>query len=816
MDTVLKDLKYALRLLLKSPGFTTVAVLTLALGIGANTAMFSVVTAVLLRPLPFPEPNRIVAVGPRATRSGLLNSSSYPDFYDYRDRSRSFEELAAYHDSGDQTLTGVGDPQHVRVVVATSGFFEALGIRPVLGRSFIRADEKAGQNVVILSDRFWRGQFGADPNVIGRGITLRDRPFTVIGVMPAGFQFPIESTATDLWMSTSRDAEGDLPGDTPVTTQRGAHFLLLVGRLKRGVTPEQAESELRGHIQSLAREYPDTNTNFSNAYVRPQLENLVGDTKKPLMILLAAVGLVLLIACANIANLLLARSTGRTREIALRAALGATRTRIVRQLVTEAFLLASAGAVLGVLLSSFATSAIVHLYPKNLPRLAEIAIDYRVALFTIAATLSSAALFGLVPALQVARPRLESALKEGGRSGTSSHAHMRLRSILVVTEIALGVVLMVGAGLLVRSFQRLYSVNPGFNPHSVVALNFDLPSGRYNNEKAEQFNLEFYRRVRDRPGVKDAGGILTVPLSGDRIAVDFDIEGRNIPKRSQPSEQMFIAIPRYFETMQIPLLRGRTFDERDQRRAPKVIIVTQSFADKYFPGEDPIGKHIKPGAYDESGEPPWREIIGVVADIRAQALGEKPAPAFYFPASQLFFGEPTLLVRSPADPSVVVSQVRDVLKQMDPEVPLYDIKTMDDFLALSLGREKFQTVLLGIFAAIALALTAVGLYGVIAYTVMQRTQEIGIRMALGATPGSVLSMVLRNAGVMAVAGIVAGVIGAVILTGFMQSMLFGVHARDPLTMFAVCVVLGAVALIASYIPARRATKVDPMVALRYE
>ena len=815
MDTVFKDLKYAMRLLFKSPGFTAVAVLTLALGIGANTAMFSVVTAVLLRPLPFPEPDRIVAVGPRGTRSGQLNSSSYPDFFDYRDRSRSFEQLAAYHNT-DQTLTGMGDPLHVRAVMASSGFFEALGVRPALGRSFGREDEKPGQHTAVLSDRLWRERFGADPGVVGRGITLRGRPFTVIGVMPAGFQFPIGSTATDLWMSISRDAEGDLPGDTPVTTQRGAHFLSLVGRLKPGVTPEQAANELTGHIQSLAREYPNTDSNYSSAYVRPQLEALVGDTRKPLLILLAAVAFVLLIACANIANLLLARATGRTREIALRAALGATRSRIVRQLVTEAVLLASAGAALGLLLSNSAVAAIVKLYPSNLPRLAEVGIDYRVTLFTIVVTVASAVLFGLVPALQAARPRLEAALKEGGRSGTGSVGHARLRTMLVVGEIALGVVLMVGAGLLIRSFERLQRVDPGFNPHSIVALNFDLPSGRYNNAKTEIFNREFYRRIHELPGVKDAGGVMPVPLSGSRMMISFDIEGKNIPERSQPSETMFIVTPRYFETMQIPLLRGRTFDERDQRSAPKVLVVTQSFADKYFPGEDAIGKRIKPGANDEPGDEPWREIIGVVGDIRSQALDAKPEPAYYFPSNQLVFGEPTLLVRAPANSAAVVSEVREVLKQMDPEVPLYDIKTMDDYIALSVGREKFQTILLGLFAAIALVLTAVGLYGVIAYTVVQRTQEFGIRMALGATPGSVLSMVLRNAGIMTAAGIGAGVIGALILTQFMQTMLFGVHARDPLTMLGVCVVLAFVALFASYIPARRATKVDPMVALRYE
>jgi putative ABC transport system permease protein len=815
MDTVIRDLKYALRLMFKSPGFTVVAVLTLALGIGANTAMFSVVTAVLLRPLPFPVPERIVAMGPRGKLSGQLNSSSYPDFFDYRQRARSFEHLASYYDS-DQTLTGIGDPLHVRAVVVSSGFFEAIGVQPILGRSFRKEEEQPGQHVAMLSNQMWRERFSADPGIVGRGINLKGRPYTVVGVMPAGFQFPIGSTSSDLWMSMAKDAEGDLPGDTPMTTMRGGHFLNVVGRLKPGVSPEQAETEMSGHVESLAREYPDTDTGYSRAYVRPELETLVGDTRKPLYILLAAVGFVLLIACANIANLLLARSTGRTREIALRAALGATRARIVRQLVTESVLLAAAGAGLGLLLSSFGTSAMARLYPSNLPRLQEVGVDYRVTLFAIGIALASAILFGLVPALQVARPRLESALKEGGRSGTSGVHHARLRSVLVVAETALGVILLVGAGLLIRSFQRLQQVDPGFNPHGVLALNFDLPSIRYKNAGSERFNREFFERLRNQPGVKDAGGVMMLPLSGHNMTISFDIEGRNIPQRSQPSAEFFVATPHYFETMQVPVLRGRTFEDRDQRSSTKVVIVTKSFADKYFPGEDPVGKHLKPGAGDEPGEAPWREIIGVVGDIRNRSLDAPTRPAYYLPLSQLVWGEPTVLVRTAVDPSAILPEVRDILRQIDPEIPLYDVRTYDDYVALSVGREKFQTVLLGLFAGIALLLTAVGLYGVMAYSVVQRTQEIGIRLALGASHHDVLAMVLRGGATLAGIGLAVGTIGALILTRFMKTMLFGVKTQDPATFVVVCVGLSAVALLASYIPARRATKVDPMVALRYE
>ena len=816
MDAIIKDLRYALRLLLKSPGFTAVAIVTLALGIGAVTSMFSVVTAVLLRPLPFPQPERIVAVGPRSERTGQMSSSSLPDFFDYRSRSRFFEDLAAYSDN-DGTLTGNGEPLHVRTIMAAWGFFKILGVNPELGRTFRPEEEKPGQHVAVLSDHLWRTRFEADPKIIGQAIDLNGRSYTVIGVMPAGFQFPIRATATDIWTTISRYSEIDTPGDTPISAQRGAHFLRIVGRLKLGVSAAQAQTELTGHMQSLAREYPDTDTHFSTAYVRPQLEALVGDTRRPLIILLAAVGFVLLIACANIANLLLARATRRGKEMALRAALGATRARIVRQLVTESVLLALSGAAMGLLFSSFATASVVRLYPRNLPRLQEVGLDWRVLVFTVGIALISAVLFGLAPALKAASPRIDSTLKEGGRSGTSSVHHARLRSTLVVVETALGVVLLVGAGLLIRSFQRLQHVDPGFNPHGLLAVNFDLVGPQYSkNEVVDRFNRDLFDRLRNEPGVKDAAGVISLPLSGSESMVTFDIEGKNIPKRNQPVATIFVATTKYFETMGIPLIKGRTFTENDVRTSRPIIIVTKSFAEKYFPGEDPIGKRIQPGAGDGPGESPWREIVGVVGDVHQRALDMAPNPAYYIPLQQLAWGAPTVIVRSAGDPMMAVGAVRDAVHQLDSTIPLYDIRTVDDYIALSVGREKFQTILLAIFAGLALVLTAVGLYGVIAYSVVQRTQEIGIRMALGASAHSVLMMVLRSAAMMAGTGIVLGLIGSVALTGLMSSMLFGVHARDPLTIVIVCLGLAAVALFASYIPARRATKVDPMVALRYE
>ena len=811
MDTLLKDLKYAIRMLWKSPGFTLVAVLTLALGIGANTAMFSVVTAVLLKPLPFAQPERIVDVGQPN------GAESYPDFFDFRDQAKSFEAMAAYY-STDSTLTGNGDALHLQATVTSAGMFQALGVRPALGREFRRDEETAGQHVAILSANLWRSRFHGDPAIVGKSFNLNGRPYTVVGVMPAGFQFPISAQGNDLWITIARDNEVDHPGDRATTSFRGAHFLRVVARVKDGVTLAQANAEMSTIAHALATQYPDTNSRHTDVRVRPLLDTLIGETRRSLIILLAAVGCVLLIACANIANLLLARSTARAREMAIRAALGATRTRIVRQLVTESVLLSIAGSALGVVGASWLVTSLVKLYPTNLPRLNSVAVDGQVLLFTLGVAFLSAILFGLAPAIQAATPELEQTLKEGGRSGMGSAGHHRLRAMLVVAETAFGVILLVGAGLLIRSFQRLNHVDPGFNPRNTLALSFDFPSARYDNDAEIRFADQLFDKLRALPGVAAAGGIAPLPMSGNNARITFDIEGQHIAKSNQPVAAVFSATPGAFETMKIPLLRGRVFDERDQRTAPQVVVVSKSFVDKFFPGEDPIGKHIQPGARDTGGpgDPPWREIIGVVGDIRASGLNQKPYPSYYIPYSQLVWGAPTILVRTQGDARAVFPEVHEIVGQMDSEIPLFDVRTMEDYIALSVGREKFQTVLLGLFAGIALLLTAIGLYGVIAYTVVQRTQEIGIRMALGATPGSVLAMLMRFAVVLAGAGIAIGVAGSLLLTRFMSSMLFGVNARDPLTLFAVCAGLTLVALIASYIPAQRATKVDPMVALRNE
>jgi putative ABC transport system permease protein len=589
----------------------------------------------------------------------------------------------------------------------------------------------------------------------------------------------------------------------------------VVGRLKPGVTLQQAQQDMHGIATGLVKLYPDSNTRHPDAIVQPQLEALIGKTRPALLILLAAVGFVLLIACVNIANLLLARGAGRSREIAIRTALGASRMRVVRQLITESVILALAGAALGMVAATWSVASLVKLYPRNLPRLSEVNIDYRVLLFTLAVAVGSAILFGLFPALQATKINLEESLREGGRAGSSAR-HKRFRTVLVVSEMALGVVLLVGAGLAIRSFDRLQKVDPGFDSHKVLTLNFDLPSNRYDNDKSIQFVNAFLERLSALPGVTSVAGTAHLPMGNNFSSVSFGIEGRNIPEANKPGAAIVVVTQKYFETMHIPIVQGRTFDARDQRKSTPVVVISQAFAQKYFPGENPIGKHLQPGANDQPGTDPWREIVGVVGDVRRADLSTAPEPMYYIPYPQLVWNTPTLVVRSDLDAATTVPAVRNALHEMDPQLPLYEIRTMDDYLALSVGRQKFQTVLLGSFAGIALLLTAVGLFGVMAYAVLQRTHEIGIRMALGASQGDVLKMVLRAGTQMAGVGVGIGIVGALVLTRFMQSMLYDVKSQDPITFAGVCLMLGGVALLASYIPARRATKVDPMVALRYE
>ena len=820
MHNLSQDLRYGLRVLAKSPGFALVSILTLAIGIGANTAMFSVINAVLLRPLPFRDPQQLVTIGEFETgpreRAGALGTLSYPNLMDVRARNHSFSEVAGYSNS-DATLTGAGEALHVTVETVSSNMFALLGVRPRLGRPFADGEDKPGHHVAVVSEAFWKRQFHGDPGVVGNTVALNGRAYTIVGVMSPGFQFPVQAEPAQLWVTFSRDSEVDDPKETPVTEQRGAHYVNAIARLKTGMGVEAANADLGAIAHRLAAEFPNSNAN-SGIAAEPELENLVGDSRRPLLVLFGAVGLVLLIACSNVANLLLARASNRAHEIAIRAALGASPWRVTRQLLVEALAVAFAAAAAGTTLASWGLVAMLKLYPSNLPRSAEIGIDFRVLLFTVALAVATGILFGIVPAWRSSNPNLTESMREGGRGSTASAAHHRIHAVLVIAETALGVILLVSAGLLIRSFARLSHVNLGLNPGHVLTANFDLSETRYNPDQQDRFIGTLMNRLNALPGVIRAAGALPLPLGNGNLSLSFNLLDHPVPEADEPTAKVFVVTSGFFETLQVPLVRGRTFDERDQRNSAPVIIVNQEFAKTFFPNEDPIGRQIKIGGGDGPARARYktREIIGIVGDFRRRDIGRVPVPAYFVPLPQLMWGSPTLIIRTAGQPNSITAEVRKVLAGMDADAPLYDVRTLDDYFALDVGRARFQAVLLGLFAGIALLLTAIGLYAVMAYSVAQRRQEIGVRMALGASSQQVLGMVLGRSVLLVATGLVVGVGGAVAITRMLTSLLYEVKGSDPATFVAVSALLVGSSLLASYIPARRAAKVDPMVALRYE
>ncbi len=808
---ILRDARYGLRLLRRSPGFTAVAVAVLALGIGANTAIFSVVNGVLLRPLPFPDSERILSLRPLVTRPVRSPAAaSYPDFFDWRAQSRSFTAMASRRGVG-MTLTGVTPSAYVRGQVVSSEFFLVLGVAPALGRGFVPGDDAPGTRVVVLSHGLWQSRFGGDPGILGRAIGLDGHDYTVVGVAAAGFQFPVDEDGVEFWMSASMDAEGEKPW----TSNRDLTALDVIGRLKPGVSLAAARAEMIGIAKRLARQYPDTDRDRDEVLVIPELDRVVGDVRTPLLVLLGAVGCVLLIACANVANLLLARATARHRELALRTALGAGRRRVLRQLLTESLILALVGGAAGLLLALAGQRLLLQFSPGRIPRLEHAGLDPRILVFTLGVALVTGILFGIAPALRLSRTDLSQALKEGGRGSEGGAGHNRFRSMLVIAETAIAVVLLTGAGLLVESFRKLQSVDPGFSARDVATFHTSLPEAKYDEARQVRFYDDLLDRVRSREGVRSAAAIFPIPLGDSHIGITFTIEGRPVPKADEPSAQYRQVSPGYFQTMGIPLLSGRDFTDRDDTKAPPVIIVNEALVRTYFPGENVLGRRIRPGVARD-GEPKTREIVGVVGNVRHRGLGVEESPEYYIPYRQLSIADMTVVAQTDADPRVLANDARAIVASLDPDVPVFRVQTLRDYVFASIAQPRFNALLLSLFAGVALVLTGIGLYGVLAYAVAVRTREIVIRMALGARRGDILAMVVRRGLVLAATGVVIGLAAALLVTRLLRALLFHVAPSDPATFAGAGLLLGAVALLASFVPAYRATRFEPMQALRGE
>jgi putative ABC transport system permease protein len=804
MSRVFQDLRHGVRLLVRAPGFSAVAIAALAIGIGANTAIFSVVNTLLLRQLPYQNADRLAVIWehnlPRDRRSNVVSPGN---FIHWREMNQAFEDIAAVGPTFKITLTGDGEPEELSMQFVSAQFFPILGVRPALGRPFTVEEDQPRSRVAVISDRLWRRRLGGDPNVLHRPITLQGVPHTVVGVMPPGFSFLDKSV--DLWIPVGFTAEARTP--------RG-RWLQVVGRLRPGVTFERAQQEMQRVAGEMTTRFPDFNTGWT-ARVVPLREQLTGDVRPALFVLLGAVAFVLLIACANVANLLLARATGRQRELAVRAALGAGRGRLIGQMFAESIVLAGAGGVAGLLLAWWALHFLRSVAAARLPiqRLEVVGLDPWVLLFTLGASILSGLAFGVAPALTAAGTSLGTALKEGGRTGSAARGS-RTRNAFVIVEVALALVLLVGAGLLVRSFMRLLNVDPGFDTSRTVTMRVNLPASRYGEEgRTAQFFDRLFEKVNAVPAVQSAGAISFLPLTGLGSATSMEIVGKPRPPLGQePVTDVRVIAHNYLQAMGVPLLRGRLFHEQDAADAKNRIIINETMAGRHWPGEDPIGRRVKISWNDDRED----EVIGVVGDVKHDGLGVEPRAMIYWPYRRNPYGSMTIAVRASADPRTIVNSVVGIIRQQDPALAVADIRTMDEVVAESVAQQRLTMLLLAVFAGAALLLAAVGIYGVIAYAVTQRTQEIGIRMALGAQRHDVVRMVVGQAAFLAAAGIAIGAAGALVLTRFMKGLLFEVEASDPMTFLVVAATLGIVALVASYIPSMRAARVDPVIALRAE
>ena len=811
MDSLIKDIRYGVRGLLKHPGFTAIVVVTLALGIGASTAIFSVVDSVLLRRLPYRTAERIVAIQEYG-KDGKRGQSTSANFLDWRAQNTVFEHLAAIKTTT-ANLALSDHAERIDLAQTNAEFFDVFGITPQYGRLFISSDEQAGHEpVVIVSNTLWQRRFGSDPSLVGKPITLDGTNYTVIGIAPPGFQYPDK---TELWLPPLRLVPELFPGQD-VTQTRRMGYLAAVALLKPGVSQQQAAGEMETITARLRQQYPDTNNTRFNRVVSLH-EHVVGDTNKLLWLLLGAVTFVLLIGCANVANLVLASGASRQKEIAIRTALGASRWRVMRQLFTESTILALAGGAAGLLVAFWGLAAIRKLLPADFPRLNEIHIDLRILGFTFVASVLTGILFGLVPALQISRPDVQETIRETGRGVSGSRRQNRFRQALIVVEVALSVVLLVGAGLLFRSFMRLQSVNTGFSSEQVLTARL-TPSGPNYRTNAE--GMRFYNQVIEKlstvPGVQAAGIINTLPLDKGPTS-GFRVEGRPVTTPDKwPSVNYRVVSPNYFNAMSVPVLQGRAYTDRDNENAPLVMIVNEKLVQQIFPGENPIGKRITFGNVDNNQQPVWWEIVGVVANVRSLELREEPSPELYFSSFQDLWPAMSLVVRTNVEPSSLSGSLRQVVNEVDKSVPVSSVKTMDHVVSESITQPRFNLFLLGLFSTVAMLLSAAGIYGVTAYSVTQRTHELGIRLALGAQVGDVLKMILGQGMAVIGIGVGIGLVAAFGLVRLLRSLLFGVGENDPLTFAAITLGLLLVALLACYIPARRATKVDPLVALRYE
>jgi putative ABC transport system permease protein len=805
MELMLADLRYASRILIKRPVFTIVAVITLALGIGANTAIFSVVNAVLLNPLPYANPSELALIWLQHPPTNQFQQPvSFPDFNDWQEQSQSFERIVATRTLS-VNLTDGDEPERVDGARVSAGFLSMLRVTPVAGRDFLESEtQPGGAPVALIGYRLWQERYGGDASLIGRAVSIDSTTYTIAGVLPKGFYYPTPDTQVYIPLIQAKNE-----------TARGSRFLRVIGRLRPGVALTEGQAEMDNIAGQIAAQYPDSNADVGVRLV-PLHEQVVGKIRPALMILFGAAGFVLLIACANVANLLLARATARRAELAIRTALGARRLHLIRQLLTESVLLSLAGGLLGLLIAIWGVPALTSISASSIPRVEEVSVSSKALLFTLVISLATGILFGIAPALQSSSKQLTENLKEGRRGATSGAMHQRLLNLLVAAEVALAVVLLAGAGLMVRSFMSINGVAPGFNPKGVVTIGVGLTQPVYADVQQQ---ARFYTRLTEKvsaiPGVESAAGVNRVPLLGFNSSTSFTFQGTTVQPGNQPTADCRIATPNYFKTMAIPLIKGREFTERDVKDSPEVVVINKAMAEQYLSGEDPIGKRLQ--IFPNPAL--WREVVGVVGDVKLLGLDADTNPAIYVPLTQNPYAAAMrngfLAVRTSGDTNTVVAAIRGAMKTVDGGVPVAQVRLLEDIVADSVAPQRLNMWLLVAFAGLAALLAAVGIYGVMAYSVTERTHEIGVRMALGAGSMDMLRMVMFDGAKVTAAGVVVGLAAAFALTRVMSTLLYKVSAADPLTYSGISVLIVCVSLLASYIPARKASRVDPMVALRY-